>query len=162
MRSRFPDIRNQGEQGSGGLPNNRQHQIKAYSTYSMDNGIGVGIGLVLSSGTPLTALAANPVYDNAGEIPLTARGVGIDTFNGFRETADFQYGLDLHVDYRINIGDTQGLTLVADLFNTFNQQAVLRYNQFTDLSFQVTDPDFGRSREYAQPFRLRFGARFEF
>lgn len=156
------DIRNQGEQGSGALPNDRQHQIKMYSTYSMDNGLGVGIGLVLSSGTPLTALAANPVYDNAGEIPLDARGTGIDGIGGFRDRADFQYGLDLHVDYRINVGETSSVTLIGDLFNTFNQQAVLRYNQFTDLSFQVSDPDYGRSREYAVPFRLRFGARFEF
>ena len=149
------DIRNQGEQGSGRLPNDRQHQIKGYSTYSMDNGLGVGIGLLLSSGRPLTALAANPVYDNSGEIPVTARGAGFDTANGFKEKADFQYGLDLHVDYRFNIGDTQGLTLIADLFSTFNQQAVLRYNEWTDLSFQVADPDFGRSREYMAPFRLR-------
>ena len=156
------DIRNQGEQGSGRLPNDRQHQIKGYSTYSMDNGVGIGIGLVLSSGRPLTALAANPVYDNSGEIPVTARGEGFDTGNGFRQTAEFQYGLDVHVDYRINIGDTQRVTLIADLFNTFNVQPVLRYNEFTDLSFQVADPDFGRSREYMAPFRLRFGVRYEF
>jgi hypothetical protein len=156
------DIRNQGEQGSGALPNNRVHQIKTYSTYSMDNGVGVGIGLVLSSGTPLTALAANPVYDNSGEIPLSFRGSGIESVNGFRERADFQYGLDIHVDYRINVGENSAITLIGDLFNTFNQQASLRYNQATDLSFQVSDPDFGRTLEYAAPFRLRFGARFEF
>ncbi len=155
-------IRNQGEQGSGRLPNDRQHQIKGYSTYSMDNGLGVGIGLVLSSGTPLTALAANPEYDNSGEVPVTDRGEGFDTHNGFKKSADFQYGLDLHVDYRFNIGDTQGLTLIADLFNTFNLQAVLRYNQFADLSFLVADPDFRRPREYMAPFRLRFGVRYEF
>jgi hypothetical protein len=31
----------------------------------------LGIGLSMSSGVPLTALAANPNYTNGGEIPLT-------------------------------------------------------------------------------------------
>jgi len=36
-------------------------------------------GLNVSSGKPLTALAANPVYQNGGEIPLTPRVDGFLT-----------------------------------------------------------------------------------
>ena len=37
-----------------------------------------------SRGAPLTAFAAHPVYDGGGEIPLTARGDGFQTSNGFQ------------------------------------------------------------------------------
>ena len=140
-----------------------------------------GPTIILADGTPTVTgvsrqIISDPVFgqiyranrgstdnvNNAGEIPLDTRGSGFDTVNGFTGSADFQYGLDVHVDYRFNIGDTQGLTLIADLFNTFNQQAVLRYNEWVDLNFQVPDPDFRRAREYGAPFRLRFGVRYEF
>ena len=156
------DIRYQGSLGAGPLPNDRRHQVKAYSTYTLDNGLGLGVGLLLSSGTPLTALAANPVYDNAGEIPLGPRGSGFETINGFQTRAEFQYGLDLHADYRIKFGDTAGVTLIADLFNMFNQQAQLRMRSYTELNLGVPDPDLGRVEEYAVPFRARFGVRFDF
>ncbi|MGH9334631.1 MAG: TonB-dependent receptor domain-containing protein, partial [Vicinamibacteria bacterium] len=156
------DIRLQGELGAGRLPNDREHQIKAYSTYSFDNGLGLGIGLLVGSGKPLTPLASNPVYDNAGEIPEAVRGAGLETVDGFRERTEFHYGLDLHADYRINFAETAGVTLIADVFNVFNQQTTLRANEFTELSFGVLDPDTGRALAFADPFSARFGVRVDF
>ena len=36
--------------------------------------VNLGIGLNLGTGIPLTDLAANPNYQNSGEIPVTVRG----------------------------------------------------------------------------------------
>ena len=47
-------------------------------------GLSSRSGLELESGAPLTALAAHPVYDDGGEIPLTVRGAGFQTSDGFR------------------------------------------------------------------------------
>src|SRR5262249_1403358 len=70
------DIRFQGDLGSGPLPLDRPHQVKLYGSYLLDVGLTLSAGLNLSSGKPLTGLAANPVYQNGGEIPLTPRGTG--------------------------------------------------------------------------------------
>ena len=39
----------------------------------MNSGLSVGLGLNLSSGKPLTPLAANPNYTSGGEIPTAPR-----------------------------------------------------------------------------------------
>jgi hypothetical protein len=54
------DIRFLGALGAGPLPNDRPHQLKVFGYYTWDNGLALGSGLVLSSGTPLTPLAAKP------------------------------------------------------------------------------------------------------
>jgi len=155
------DIRFLGDAGAGPLPNDRTHQFKLYGTYAFDNGLGVGVGFLASSGRPLTPLAAIPGY-GPGEIPEARRGSGIETVDGFQKRADFLVQLDLHADYAIALGERSRVVLAADLFNLFNQQAVLGYNEFTEVTFHVPDPDFGRPVEYTAPFRARFGARLEF
>src|SRR6185295_6640413 len=95
------DIRFLGQNGV--LPLDRPHQIKVYGNYLFDMGLNVGVGLNFSSGKPLTALAANPNYGNGGEIPLTARGAGIQTIDGFRERSPFESQSDLQASYSFNL-----------------------------------------------------------
>ena len=77
------DIRFLGSAGDGALPLDRTHDVKLYGTFATPIGIDVSAGVELESGAPLTALAAHPVYDGPGEIPLTPRGAGFTTSNGF-------------------------------------------------------------------------------
>jgi len=56
---------------------------------AVEIGLTLSAGLNLSSGKPLTGLAANPVYQNGGEIPLTPRGAGFQTSDGFRTRTPF-------------------------------------------------------------------------
>jgi hypothetical protein len=164
------DIRFLGELGAGPLPNDRPHQFKLFGNRAFGD-LSVGAGLIFGSGRPLTALAANPAYQSDGEIPETARGGGFDTVDGFKERTPFETDFDLHVDYSMRMGDRR-VVLLADAFNVFNIRRVRSYNQNSELSPTVPDPDFGAIQDssdttwsnaaYQPPFRLRVGIRYEF
>jgi hypothetical protein len=154
------DIRFLGALGAGPLPLDRPHQFKVYGTYVFDAGVTLGLGFNSQSGTPLTALAANPVYDSDGEIPETPRGAGFDTVDGFRDRTPWTHSVDLHFDYRLRLFGDQSLVLLADVFNMFDTQEVTGYDNYTESAFGVPNPDFGRVIAYQSPRQIRIGARF--
>lgn len=163
------DIRFQGNTlGEGVLPNDRPHQLKLYGNFTV-GGLNLGLGFNAGSGRPLTALAANPNYGTDGEIPLTVRGGGIQTVDGFLTRTPFEYVVDLHVDYTIKLGRAQRVVLLADAFNLFNRQAATNYDTYVDQGFATTNPNFGYPTNgggslaagYQAPLRVRLGARFE-
>jgi hypothetical protein len=163
------DIRYQGcTLGCGVLPNDRTHQVKLYSNYAF-SAVNVGIGVNVGTGIPLTDLAANPNYQNSGEIPVTVRGGGITTVeDGSRTRAPMDFSIDAHVDYTLKVG-SQRLLLIADAFNVLNRQSATWYDYCSDQGFATTNPNFGYSvngcnaysASYQAPFALRLGARFE-
>lgn len=171
------DIRYLGDSlGSGSLPNDRTHQFKIYGTYTFGS-LNMGVGLNAGSGKVLTALAANPAYDNSGEIPLTLRGGGINTVSGVpgcdqcggaRTKSPFETTLDMHVDYTLKFGN-QRLILLADVFNLFNRQAPLDFDNYVETAFTVDNPNYGyptngggsSAAGYQVPRQIRLGARIE-
>jgi hypothetical protein len=163
------DIRYLGADGV--LPLDRPHQFKAFGNLSWNNGLSVGLGLNLSSGKPLTPLAANPNYTNGGEIPVAARASGIQTIDGFRTRTPFESQVDLQASYNLRVAGTKNLTLIADVFNVFNERRTLDYDTWTQLAFRVPNPDFGApvSRvstnalpRFQTPLQVRIGARLSF
>jgi hypothetical protein len=162
------DIRYLGALGEGPLPLDRPHQVKIYGSYALPFGVNVGTGIDLSSGKPLTPLAANPSYRTAGEIPEGPRGSGFETIDGFRTRTPFFSEVNLHVDYALRLGGARRLTLIGDLFNLFNQQTVLDYDNFTESGFGSPNPDFGQPRSLVDgpaiqaPFVVRVGIRYGF
>ena len=156
------DIRFLGGAGAGPLPNDRTHTVKLSGQRQFDMGLNVGLNFQLQSGAPLTAMAANPLYDSEGEIPETPRGQGFETEQGFRARTPWQYQTDVHADYGFRLGGNRRLVALADVFNLFNQRRVLGYDYFTEIAFQVPDENFGRIVSYQTPRVLRLGARFEF
>ena len=98
------DIRYLGALGAGPLPLDRPHVVKVFGNYAFPWGLNLGLGQVMNSGKPLTGLAANPNYTNGGEIPLTPRGQGIQTMDGFRKRTPFEYETSLHADYGFRFG----------------------------------------------------------
>jgi outer membrane receptor protein involved in Fe transport len=168
------DIRFLGDVGT--LPLDRPHLFKVFSNYMVGNNLSFGVGFSIGSGTPLTGFAANPQYSNGGEIPTTPRGAGFLTTDGLT-SAEEQRGpivsqLDLQVSYGINFGKGgQRLTLLADGFNVLNRRAPLGFDQWTQLTFPIANPDVGnpisqvlpgRPPTFQPPFAIRFGARFAF
>ena len=164
------DIRFQGEAGSGPLPLDRPHQAKVYGSYLLDFGLTLSAGLNLNSGKPLTGLAANPVYQNGGEIPLTPRGAGFQTSDGFQTRTPFTTTLDGHAAYSLKVGGRRSVVLVADVFNIFNRQTVADVDNWFESTFGSPNPDYGRAgassvvagQQFLAPRQLRVGARLEF
>ncbi|MGE0041708.1 MAG: TonB-dependent receptor [Vicinamibacterales bacterium] len=160
------DIRYLGQ--SGVLPLDRPHQIKVYGNYAFDNGLAIGIGTQFSSGKPLTALAGLSAYGNGNEIPMTERGGGFDTVDGFKTRTPFETQVDLQASYGLNVGGGRRLTVLADVFNLFNIRRVTDYNAGYETIFGERNPDFGTptsanvsGQQYQAPFSARIGARFE-
>lgn len=163
------DIRFLGETGI--LPLDRPHQVKLFGSYAFPTGLGIGVGLNLGSGAPLTPLAANPNYTNGGEIPEAPRGSGIQTVDGFKTRTPFQSEVSAQASYKLTLGGSRSLTLLADVFNLFNSQTVLMYDQWTQLTGPVPNPDFGAPitqvlagapPQFQTPRQIRLGARFSF
>jgi len=164
------DIRYLGDH-NGILPLDRPHQIKLYGNYAWAWGFNLGGGLNLSSGRPFTPMASNPNYGSDGEIPVAARGTGIQTVDGFMERSPFESQVDLTASYALKVSDKRRVTFIADVFNVFNERRVLYYDQNTQNDNGVTNPDFGKPvntglsgnpPQYQAPFNMRVGVRFEF
>jgi hypothetical protein len=156
---------------SGILPLDRPHKIKLYGNYTLMNGLNLGVNVRLNSGKPLTPMAANPVYDSEGEIPVAARGTGIQTIDGFMTRTPFESQLDLQAAYAVHMAGNRRLTFMADFFNLFNNRQVTSYDQNTELSAGTPNLDFGKPvnsllsgtpPQFLAPFSMRIGARFEF
>jgi hypothetical protein len=162
------DIRFQGcTLGCGVLPVSRPHQLKLYGS-SVWGPVNIGIGFNAGSGQSLTGLGANPVYANAGEIPLTERGGGFQTVDGLKTRAAMDLSFDLHGDYGVNIAGKRFL-LLADVFNLFNRQATLNYDNFYETTVGTLNPNYGQpvnggsvtTPAYQAPTAVRVGARFD-
>ncbi|HEX7779003.1 MAG TPA: hypothetical protein VF424_07190, partial [Vicinamibacterales bacterium] len=157
------DIRFLGAAGAGPLPLDRTHTVKLFGSYLLPAGVNLGIGMMSTSGTPLTALAANPVYESDGEIPETPRGAGFMTVDGLRRRTPWQTTLSVHADYALRLGrENRRIVFVADVFNLLNSQSVADYDNYTEVAPLVVNPDFGRVIAYQLPRQVRFGVRFAF
>jgi hypothetical protein len=163
------DIRFLGSAGNGPLPLDRTHDVKVYGTYAFDMGLNLSVGLEVESGAPLTAFAAHAVYDSGGEIPLTARGAGFQTSDGFKTRTPWTKPVNAGASYNLKVGG-RNLLLVADAFNVFNTQTVLDYDSYSELTFGVPNPDFGaagvsgviQGQQFTAPRQFRIGVRYEF
>ncbi|HTM34209.1 MAG TPA: TonB-dependent receptor [Vicinamibacterales bacterium] len=163
------DIRYLGSAGAGPLPLDRPHQFKVSGNRMFGN-LSLGLAVNLSSGKPLTALEGLSPYGNTGEVPLTPRGGGFQTVDGFKTRTPFESQVDLQGSYSINMGNNDRLTLLADMFNLFNLRRTLDYNNNIDFPvFGVPNPNFGTptsanvaGQQFQRPFQLRLGIRYAF
>jgi hypothetical protein len=164
------DIRYLGDP-NGILPLDRPQQFKAFGNYAFPMGLGIGVGLNVSSGAPLTPLAAHPNYTSGGEIPEAPRGSGIQTIDGFRKRTPVLSTVDAQAAYALKFGGARKLTLLADVFNVLNTRTTLTYDQWTQLSGPVANPDFGApisqlvggaAPQFQAPRQVRLGARLTF
>ncbi len=108
----------------GRLSNDRTHTVKFDGSYQFGKGMASGLQLGLSthwySGLPLTAYGYSFAYAN-WEYYLNPRG----TLG--RGPSD--YDADVHIGYPIKLGSTASATVIGDVFNLFNRQAITRLDQ---------------------------------
>jgi hypothetical protein len=162
------DIRFLGDP-NGILPLDRPNQFKVYGQYLWGS-LNLGLGFFAGSGAPLTPLTTSPAYGNGGEIPAAARGSGIQTVDGFKTRTPFQSQIDFQAAYDWKLGGDRRVTLLADIFNLFDQQIVQNYDTWTSLTFGGgPNPNFGQPTseilagpQIQAPRQIRIGARFTF
>ena len=154
------DIRYLGRLGAGPLPNDRPNQIKVYASYASPLGLDLGGGFSAASGQPLTPMTTDPVSGSIGYIPLGPRRSGMMTADGFKTRTPFLWSLDVHADYALQVAPGR-LVLLADVANVFNKQTVTSYDQRAQLSFGLTNPDFGKRTSTQDPRQVRLGVRLE-
>jgi len=164
------DIRFLGD-ANGILPLDRPHQFKLNGNYVVAKNLNLGANLNLVSGKPITPMAANPNYSSEGEIPVAARGTGIQTVDGFMTRSPFETQIDFQASYVVPMGANKRLTFLADIFNLFNNTQVTSYDQNTQLTYPNVNPDFGKPvnsllsgtpPQFMAPRNIRLGVRFEF
>jgi len=122
----------------GVLNTDRQQVANGYFSYVFDRGklknLTLGTGVRVATGTPINELAAHPVYQNAGEVPIGGRGS-----QGRTPTTG---NVDFHADYVMNVTEKAHLRFGVDMFNVANTKRVLYINQNIDLGFGTTNADF--------------------
>jgi hypothetical protein len=152
---------------AGVLNTDRQQVANGYFSYVFDHGmlknLTMGTGVRVQTGTPINELAAHPVYQDAGEVPIGGRGS-----KGRTPTTG---NLDFHGDYVMKITEKAHLRFGVDLFNIANTKRILFVNQNIDLGFGTTNLDFlkptnqtatGRNDAIQSPFNARLFFRLEF
>jgi hypothetical protein len=150
------------------LPNDRPHQLKVFTNYTWSD-LNLGVGITMGSGASLTSLASNPVYNNAGEIPVTTRGAGFQTVDGSKTRTPMDAQVDLHVDYRPTVAGRKRFTVGADVFNVFNRQAALNYDNWLETAFNTANPNFAQPTNgggssipsFQAPLGVRVGVRYD-
>ncbi len=87
--------------------------------------------------------------------------MGIETEDGFRSRTPFTWSADFHADYAFPLASGR-LLLVVDVFNIFDNQGVVDYDQDTEKTFSIANSDYGQRTLYQNPRQVRLGVRFEF
>jgi len=148
-----------GQQFVQGFLNTDRRQVgNLYGSYTIPNGFMKrftgGLGLRGSSGTPISALGAHPVYTDPGEVPIGGRGtIG---------TTPSNYQLDLHADYPLQLGERYKVKFTFDTFNVTNSRSLTAVDQDIALSYGVPDLDNNKPVSFQRAFYGRGSIRFEF
>lgn len=69
--------------------------------------------------------------------------------------------VNLQASHELRFG-IQRLVLLANAFNLFNTQRVRVYDDWTEITFETPNPNFGHVARYQAPGALQFSVRLEF
>jgi hypothetical protein len=146
--------------GIGPLNTDRKYVLNVFPSYTIPGGFAkslvLGAAVSVESGIPLTTLAAQEIYGNAGEVPLHGRG---DL--GFTQPTGT---VSAHVEYPIKFGESKQLKLQFDAFNIANTKRSIISTQDVDRSFGQPNLDFNNHipLTFVSPFTARAGLAFTF
>lgn len=146
--------------GIGPLNTDRRYVLNILPSYTISEGFAknleLGTAVSVMSGVPLTSLAAQEIYGNAGEVPLKGRGdLGRSPVTGT---------VGAHLMYPVKFSENKQLKLSFDAFNIANTKRFIRTTQDVDLGFQVLNADFNNHipLSFVPPFSARFSVLFTF
>ncbi len=143
----------------GDLPNDRQHTIKMFGSYALNNEWRIGGSLIARSGRPKNCFG----YYN-GTLDTTSIQYGSSSFycNGVPTPRGSQGRLDWSKEVNLQAtytpGWQKGLTFTLDALNIFNERAIRAINEQGEVALRSPDPIYGQpvadSIQKARSFRL--------
>jgi outer membrane receptor protein involved in Fe transport len=155
--------------GSDGLlPNDREHQIKAFGFYQLTPELTIGGNVLIQSGRPLLCIGTNNAVD-AGEDPSWPWAKywgpgyqqeyyycgGKPSPRGSLGRSPWEKRLDLALTY--SPAYVKGLAFKVDVFNALNSQTALSRTSIYDAGDEtVIAPTYGRLSGYQSPRSAKF------
>lgn len=148
----------------GSLPNDREHVVKAFGNYQLNDNISFGGNLTYASGRPINRFGAghpsgNPSY---GDTYYTY-DIASDTFTfnprGSEGRTPSTFTLDLRADYSMQLGDDLDLRFSLDIFNVLDADSVTEVFEVAEQDGAAGAPDdrYGLASIYQAPRTIRFG-----
>ena len=153
----------------GDLAMDRRHQFKLQATYVAPYGFLFSGFLQRLSGFPLTdnyqrfsqesPRGATEVRIFQSDFPQILSETFIDVAGDAAGTTTFdtETVLDLRVQWGFPVGGDARVSLIADIFNVFNSNTVIRMN-----ALRLDDPRYLTPAELLKPRVLRAGIKFDF
>lgn len=145
----------------GPLPNNREHTIKVFGSYGLENGIRFGSTLFWQSGRPLNCFGVHPTDEFAAAYGADSHFCdGQPVPRGSLGETPSILNLDMGVQYNWIVSDFNML-FALDVFNVFNSTNATVLNEFGETDGGVPQSDYGKIRQYQSPRSLRLSARVQ-
>jgi hypothetical protein len=160
------DTRELPEHTYGLLPNDREHQVKAFGFWEVTPTITLGGNALVASGRPKSCFGnhptVTPAYDYGSNYHYCGGGTtdnnNVATPRGSLGKLPTDVRFDMNVAYRP--AQVNGLTLRMDVFNLFDKQVVQRLNETYNSATDTVNPEYDRIMSYANPRAFRFTAEY--
>lgn len=143
----------------GDLPNDRQHTIKMFGSYALNNEWRLGGSLVAKSGRPKNCFGYYNGTTDTVSIQYGSSSFycnGVPTPRGSLGRLDWTKEVNLQATY--TPGWQKGLTFTLDALNIFNERGVRGINEQGESALRSADPAYGQpvadSIQKARSFRL--------
>jgi hypothetical protein len=169
--------------GYGNLPNDRRHTVKIFGSYQFNEEWRAGTNFLAQSGRPINCIGYLPLNDAAYtsliglDRDYLATNYGASSFfcpdasgervlgsRGDRGRTPWTFSFDLNVGYAPNWAGGQ-LELALDVFNIFNHQRVIEYQERAELgsaAAPLTSPNFLNDVNYQIPRSAQLTLRYRF
>ncbi|PKB23888.1 TonB-dependent receptor [Janthinobacterium sp. 64] len=146
---------------NGLLPNDREHQIKAFGFYEFATEWTVGANGLLASGRPKNCFGWNP--NVPGEVDYSSVYFYCDkpVPRGTSGRLPWDVRLDMNLAYRPQL--VKGLTLKVDVFNLFNKQTAQTIDETYNVDSTTSiSPTYGRVISYTAPRAVKLTAEYNY
>lgn len=151
----------------GKLPNHREHSFKAFGNWQVTPAFNIGANLLIQSPRQFGCQGVHPTDFFASLYGAASWFCGgVATPRGSQFESDWTTNVDMTFAYDLAQVFTipgESLVLRADVFNIFDADSELDFNEFGDLtSPSDPDPNYGKVTAYQAPRTVRFSIAYRF
>lgn len=156
----------------GFLPNHRGQTYKIFGSYAVTEDITVGVNAILQSPRKYGCIGSYPYNDGrASRSTITAwycnstgvANAGVPTPRGSQFEGEWRKQVDVSLAWNLPIEAIPGrVQLRADIFNVFDFEGAVDFNEFGELGTDTPDPEYGAITAYQTPRYVRLGLSYQF